>query len=371
MFAKEGLEGVVAARSSISLIRGDEGMLAYRGYPIEELAENSNFEEVVYLLWRGDLPSSRQFGEFATQMRAARSVPSGVLEMTAACATAHPIDSLRTAVSMLPGWDPDADNDSHEAGIRKGLRLVAMMPVLTAAHARRRSGAIAADPELSHAANLLFMLTGKRPALAHARAFDTAMILQADHGLNASTFAARVTAGTLSDMHSAVCAALAALKGRLHGGAGREVAELLAEIRDESRARSYLERRLNARELIPGFGHRVYKGRDPRAEVLRRVVSGLSKSAPASEWLGVAERVEELMLDLKGLRPNIDFYSAPLYRVLGIEPEYYSAIFACARAPGWVAHILEQHSDNRLIRPLEEYIGPLPRPFVPLADRKE
>jgi citrate synthase len=372
MFAKEGLEGVVAARTSICLIRGEDGTLAYRGYSIDELARSASFEEVAYLLWFGELPTARQLASFDAELRANRSPPPDVLDaLSGPLVRMHPMDWLRTAVSMLAADDPDVADNSEAANLRKGLRITAAMPALVAAHERIRKQAEPphADKGLNHAQNFLWMMTGHRPSDPAARAIELAMIVQADHGLNASTFAARVTAGTLADMHAAIVAALGALKGPLHGGASGQVIEMLQEVGDASDAARYVERALAQKRKIAGFGHRVYKAADPRAPHLKAIAGPLAEATGSERLYQTACAVEDAMRARRGLSANIDFYSALVDQMVGLPTDQFASAFACARIAGWVAHVIEQHLDNRLIRPLEEYIGPLPRPFVPIADR--
>lgn len=372
MFATEGLEGVVAARTAISLVKGDDGALAYRGYSAGELADKASFEEVAHLLWYGELPSRKRLAAFSAEMRAHRAPPGAILEAAGALlGAAAPIDALRSAVSLLAAGDPEVDDSSEPANLRKAVRVVAAMPALVAAHARMRKGLRPAPPEprLGHAAHFLYLLRGAPPAALEARALEHAMILQADHGLNASTVAARVTASTLADLHAALTSALAALKGPLHGGASREVIEMLLAIGEKSRARDHIEKLLSARKRVPSFGHRIHKAADPRAGHLKRSLRALAEAGSGAKWYELAGLVEDEVRRRRGVEPNLDFYSAVLYHLLGLQPDQFAAVFACARAAGWAAHVIEQHLDNRLIRPLEEYIGPLPRPFVAIEDR--
>jgi len=373
MFAKEGLEGVVAARTSICLIKSAEGKLAYRGYSIDDLAEKACFEETIYLLWFGDLPAPKRLAQFSAELKAHRKPPGPVLETIGTLlAAAHPMDALRTAVSMLASSDPDVSDNHDEANQRKGIRLTAAMPALAALHSRMRRGLepIAPSAELDHAENFLYMATGKRPSPLEAEAMRAAMTLQADHGLNASTFAARVTAGTLSDMHAALTSAIGTLKGPLHGGAVRSVMEMLMAIGDKPKAKGAIDKMLKAKKKIPGFGHRIYKGVDPRALHFKRICQRLGNAAAGNaKWFELTSHIEELVRKRTGLGANVDFYAAPAYYMLGFALDDFAPVFACSRAAGWIAHVMEQHSDNRLIRPLEEYIGPLPRPFVPLQER--
>jgi len=371
MFAREGIEGAVAARTSISLIKGAEGRLAYRGYAVGELAENASFEEVIHLLWFGDLPTRKALISFTDQLKANRHAPQPVLEtIRSGLANAQPIDALRTAVSILASTDPDLGDNSEAADLRKGVRVTAAIPALAALHSRlrRKLDPIPPDPELGHAENFLYMLTGAKPSLAESQAMNAAMILQADHGFDPSTFAARVTAGTQADLHSALVSAIGTLKGPLHGGALREVIAMMLAIGDKSNAKKTIDQMLKAKKKVPGFGHRIYKGVDPRAVQLKRICERLCAGSERG-WFELASCIEDIVHRRTGLNPNLDFYCAPAYHRLGVTPEDLAPAFACARAPGWVAHVIEQHSDNRLIRLLEEYIGLLPRAFVPIDER--
>ncbi len=372
MFSREGLEGALAARTSISLIKGAEGRLAYRGYSIDDLAENAGFEELVYLLWFGDLPARKTLAKFSDQLKANRDPPQPVLEMIrSGLPSAHPMDALRTAVSMLASSDPDVSDNGEDADLRKGVRITAVMPTLVAFHSRLRRNVdpVAPDPELGHAENFLYMVTGERPSAAEGQAMNAAMTLRADHGLDASTFAARVTAGTHSDLHSALTSAIGTLKGPLHGGAISGVMEMLLAIGEKSRAKETVGKMLTAKKKIPGFGHRIYKGADPRAVQFKRICERLGAAAGNRGWFELSRYVEEIVHRRTGLSPNVDFYCAPAYHMLGFAGADFAPVFACSRAPGWIAHVVEQHSDNRLIRLLEEYIGLLPRAFVPLDER--
>jgi len=373
MFAKEGLEGVVAARTAISLIKGDEGTLGYRGYSIGELARESSFEETAYLLWTGELPKSDELAVFAGALKDSRKLSGRLLAAIARMPrSAEPIDVLRTAVSMMALEDHESSDNSEAADRRKGVRIAAAMPTIVAAYHRLRAGLqpVRADPALSHAANFLQMLRGTRAEKIEAEAMDRILVVQADHGLNASTFAARVAAGTLADLHAAATAAIATLKGRLHGGAAREVVETIEAVRSESNADAFVARRLADRKKLAGFGHRVYRHADPRTAPLREMLESLASHQNAEKWPRLTAAISDAMLKRSGIEPNVDFYSAPVYRLLGIDPSIFSSVFACARITGWVAHVIEQHADNRLIRPVEEYIGPLGRPYVAIGKRQ-
>jgi 2-methylcitrate synthase len=372
MFAKEGLEGVVAARTGLSLIDGEKGRLSYRGYSIHELADHSTFEEVVHLLWYGELPTRGQLAETRKALASQRSLHPDALEILRRFAKdASPMDMLRTVVSALAIHDVDVHESTREANLRKGIRLTALMPTIVTAHERLRKGRepIAPDPALDHASNFLYMLHGRKPEALSTRALDVAMILQLDHGLNASTFAARVTGGTLADLHAAVTSAIGTLKGPLHGGANHDVMVLLLAIGEPERAAEHIRLELQQKKKIPGFGHRVYKTIDPRAIHLRTLSEKLGKAMGQEKWYQISLVIEKTCKELKNLNPNVDFYAASTYYLLGFEMDLFTPIFACSRAPGWIAHVIEQHTDNRLIRPLEEYIGPPERPYVPIDKR--
>ncbi|PYS95413.1 MAG: citrate synthase [Acidobacteria bacterium] len=372
MFAKEGLEGVVAARTGLSRIDGEKGELSYRGYSIHDLARHSDFEECVHLLWYGELPTRAQLAETRREMAAQRALHPDALEILRRFARdASPMDMLRTVVSALAIHDPDVHESTREANLRKGVRLTAVMPTVVTAHERLRKGKepLAPDPSLSHAANFLYMLTGTRPDDLGTRALDVAMLLQLDHGLNASTFAARVTGGTLADMHAAITSAIGTLKGPLHGGANHDVMVMLRTIGEVDKAADFVRTELLQKKKIPGFGHRVYKTLDPRAIHLRDLSERLGKSRGQEKWFQMSVVIEKTCKEMKNLNANVDFYAASTYYLLGFEMDLFTPIFACSRAPGWIAHVIEQHTDNRLIRPLEEYIGPPERPYVPLDKR--
>jgi 2-methylcitrate synthase len=372
MFAKEGLEGVVAARTGLSFIDGEKGRLRYRGYAIQDLAEHSSFEETVHLLWYGELPTRAQLAETRGALASQRALHPDALEILQRfAADASPMDMLRTVVSALAIHDPDVHESTREANLRKGYRLAAQMPTIVTAHERLRKGRtpIAPDPQLDHAANFLYMLHGEKPAALASRALDVAMILQMDHGLNASTFAARVTGGTLADLHSAVTSAIGTLKGPLHGGANHDVMVMLRTIDEVGRAAEHVRTELQQKKKIPGFGHRVYKTIDPRATQLRALSERLGQATGQGKWYEMSVVIERTCKELKNLNPNVDFYAASTYYMLGFEMDLFTPIFACSRAPGWIAHVIEQHTDNRLIRPLEEYIGPPERAYVPLEQR--
>ena len=371
----KGLEDVVAARTALSQVYGEEGRLIYRGYEIQDLAENVSFEETCHLLWFGELPTQAQLGALREQFAASYSVDSSIFDFLRHTVGDHPMAQLRTAVSALSSFDPDAEDRSLEANRRKSLRLTAQTITLTAGIARIRAGKepIPARADLSLAGNLLYMMRGE-PADAHStRTIDLAFTLHAEHAMNASTFAARVVIGTLSDMHSAVVAAIATLKGPLHGGANEGVMAMLLDIGEPERADAWVRAALERGDKIMGFGHRVYRTTDPRAPILKRMAEQLNRNQK-SRWLEISERVQETMraeMDRKGKKvyPNVDFFSASVYYTLGIEHQQFPNLFVCARMPGWTAHIIEQYLDNRLIRPQSEYTGPAERRVPPLAQR--
>ena len=371
--AGSGLEGVVVAKTRLGRIVGEAGTLAYGGYPIEELAEHATFEEVCYLLWNGELPNEAELDALRQELAASYALPEDVLAVIrAAPANAHPMAVLRTAVSALGIHDPEAEDDSREANLRKAVRLTARLPTITAATARlrRREEPVAPRPELGIAANLLYMMTGQEPDAREARTMDVALILHAEHGLNASTFSGRVTIATLADLYSAITSAIGTLKGPLHGGANERVMEMLREIDDPDRAEEWIRQAVERGDRIMGFGHRVYRALDPRAPILR----DLGETLGSSKWFEISDRVRDAMrtaMDERGkeIYANVDFYSASVYDKLGIPTRFFTNIFACARVAGWTAHILEQLDDNRLIRPKAEYVGPEPRSVQPIEQR--
>jgi citrate synthase len=370
----KGLEGIVAANSGICFIDGEAGVLAYRGIDIHELAERSNFEETTYLLWNGRLPSELELREFSSQLALARSLDARIVDMLKTFPTsATPMEVLRTTVSALSFYDADEKDNSHDANVRKAYNLTAQIAMIVAIYDRIRKGleVIPPDRSLSHAGNFLWMLNGVKPSETATRTLDVALVLHADHELNASTFAARVIAATLSDIHSAITGAIGALKGPLHGGANEAVMRLLYSI-DKAGADpvDYVKNMLAARQKISGFGHRVYKTEDPRATHLRRMSEKLGKDAGQPKWYEMSRAIELHINKDKKLNANVDFYSASTYATLGIDIDLYTPIFAISRMAGWAAHVIEQLDDNRLIRPRAEYIGPVyPSPYVELADR--
>ena len=369
---KAGLQDVVIANSDICAIDGARGVLIYRGYDIHDLAANSTFEEVVYLLWFGRLPKRAELAALEKQLVENRAISTEMVNLLKTLPPAqHPMETLRTAVSALSLYDPDAEDMSEEANRRKALRLTGQMGTIVAAYGRIREGKepIAPDPKLSFAANFLYMLQGKAPNAEDARWFDMALILHADHSYNASTFAARVTASTLSDMHSAITSAIGTLKGPLHGGANEQVMKMLLEIQTSDKAEAYVRNLLAQKKKIMGFGHRVYHTEDPRATELRKMSEALGRRTGQTQWFEMSKRIEDLMIREKKINANVDFYSASAYYVLGIPIDLYPLIFAVSRISGWTAHVLEQYANNRLIRPLAEYTGPTGLKYVPIYQR--
>ena len=372
--APKGLEGIVATTSSICWIDGDAGVLSYRGIDIHELAAKSTFEETTYLLWFGTLPTEAQLGEFKTTLAASRVMDPTVVDFLKGLPKdANVMEVLRTAVSLLSITDVDDADSSHDANVRKSFRLTSQVPMIVAYFDRIRKGKeiIAPDASLSHAGNFLWMLNGVKPIAEEERAFDVALVLHADHELNASTFAARVIAATLSDTHSAITGAIGALKGPLHGGANEAVMKLLYEIDAAGADPVEYVRDLLARKVkISGFGHRVYKTEDPRATHLRRMSKEMSTAAGNTKWYDMSEQVEGFVRGEKKLNANVDFCSASTYTTLGIDMDLFTPIFAISRISGWSAHVIEQHDNNRLIRPRAEYTGPAyPAPYVPMNER--
>jgi citrate synthase len=373
--AKAGLEDIVATSSAICYLDGARGVLAYCGYDIHDLARHSTFEEVCFLLWQRRLPSRAELGDLQSQLVAARPLPEPIIRLMRSLPQGNSMDALRTLTSALAHYDADANDNSPQANARKAVRLTAQTASLVAAIGRINAGGapIQPDPVLSHSANFLYMLTGERPDGLAARAFDVALILHADHELNASTFAARVAAATLSDIHSAIVAAIGTLKGPLHGGANADVMRLLVEIGPDAgpeKAEDAVRAKLARKEKIPGFGHRVYTTEDPRATHLREMSRELGRRSGQPAWYEMSQRIETLMKAEKKLNPNVDFYSASTYYVLGIAVDLFTPIFAVSRISGWTAHVLEQFAHNRLIRPRAEYVGPeYPQRYVPLEGR--
>ena len=370
----KGLEGIIATKSSICWIDGDEGVLSYRGIDIHQLAEHSNFEETTYLLWFGVLPTASQLTEFRKELAFSRALNWRIYEFLRNVPTdATPMEVLRTAVSLLSLYDPDEKDSSHESNVRKSYRLTSQIAMIVAIFDRIRKGKTIIDPDrgLSHSANILRMLNGVNPTETATRALDVALILQADHELNASTFAARVIASTLSDMHSAIVGAIGALKGPLHGGANAETMKILYAI-DEAGADpvEYVRQMFAEKKKISGFGHRVYTTEDPRATHLRKMSEDLGKAAGKPKWFDMSRKIELFVNEEKKLNANVDFYSASTYTTLGVEIDLFTPIFAISRIAGWTAHVIEQLDDNRLIRPRADYIGPpYPQPYTLIEKR--
>jgi len=372
---KAGLEDTVATSSAICYLDGDRGVLAYCGYDIHDLARHATFEEVCFLLWHRRLPTRAELGDLQAQLTTARPLPEPVLRLLHMLPAGDSMDLLRTLTSALGHYDPDATDHSPRANLRKAVRLTAQTSSLVASMGRLAAGGglIQPDPVLGHAANFLYMLTGERPSGLATRAFDVALVLHADHELNASTFAARVAAATLTDIHSTIVGAIGALKGPLHGGANADVMRLLLEIGANGpveKAEEVVRAKLARKEKIPGFGHRVYHTEDPRATHLRQMSRDLGLRAGQPIWFEMSQRIEALVKAEKKLNANVDFYSASTYHALGIPIELFTPIFAVSRISGWTAHVLEQYANNRLIRPRAEYIGPeYPQRYRPLEDR--
>jgi len=359
--APKGLEGVVATTSKICYIDGDNGVLAYGGIDIHELAEKSNFEETCFLLWHGRLPKPQELKDLRQQLASERRLDPAIIDFLRSFPKgALPMDVLRTAVSALGLYDRDRASNDHEANVGKAIRLTSQIAMIVAAYDRVRKGknVVESDPSLSHAANFLLLLNGEKPSQTAERALDIALILHADHELNASTFAARVTAATLSDMHSAITSAIGALKGPLHGGANEAVFHILEKI-DASGADpvEYVRDMLARKQKISGFGHRVYRTEDPRATHLRKMSEDLCRAHNEAKWFEMSHKIETFVKSEKKLNANVDFYSASTYHVLGIDVDLFTPIFAVSRISGWTAHVIEQLDDNRLIRPRADYIG--------------
>lgn len=368
----KGLEGIVAAHTRLSDVRGDIGQLVYCGYDIDELAGKVSYEEVVYLLHHNHLPNQKELAELKTILAGYRELPQGVIDMLSRFpADCPPMHALRTGVSALGCYDTVADDDTMDAQRRKALRLIAQIPVVTAYFHRARQGLplIHPDPTLGEAANFLYMIDGEKPSAEKVSTMDMCYVLHADHGMNASTFSARVTIATLSDMYSAITTAIGTLKGPLHGGANEGVIKMLQEIGTLAKVDAYVDECLKQKRKIMGIGHRVYKVLDPRAPHLKRMAQLLSAKLGEPKWIQMSERIAELMLAQKNLHANVDFYSATVYYSLGIPTDLFTPIFAIARTSGWTAHVLEQLADNRLIRPQSVYTGPVGLKVVPLENR--
>src|SRR5271163_3678171 len=372
--APKGLEGIVATNSSICYIDGERGVLAYRGIDIHELAEHSTFEETCYLLWFGRLPDGSELRDLQGRLARERHLDPAIIELLRSVPKgALPMDVLRTAVSALAFYDADEKNNDHDANVRKAIRLTSQIAMIVAAYDRIRKGKpiVEADRSLSHSANFLWQLTGSKPSTTAERALDIALILHADHELNASTFAARITAATLSDMHSAITSAIGTLKGPLHGGANEAVFRILESIENKKADPvDYVRGMLAQKKKIPGFGHRVYHTEDPRATHLRTMSRDLGASSGNPQWFEISHKIEEFIVADRKLNANVDFYSASTYHTLGIDIDLFTPVFAVSRVSGWTAHVIEQLDDNRLIRPRAEYLGPeYPNQYVSIDRR--
>ena len=367
-----GLEGVVAAETKLCDLDGTNGRLAYGGYDIADLARQATFEEVCYLLWRGELPSRGQYDQLVISLVAARDIPRELVQVFKLMPKdTDPNRPLQAAVAMLGEFDPDANDNSPAANHRKAIRLTAQLATAVSAHHRVRSGQdpVPPAPDLSHAANFLYMLTGTRAAAAAVKAFDASLTLYAEHELNASTFTTRVITSTNSDMHSAVAGGVGALKGPLHGGAGEAVMRTLIEIGEVANVDVFAQKALAEKRRLMGFGHRVYTGGDPRAAILKGMAEEACKQSGQFKWYAMAVALNDRVNAAKKLIPNVDFYSAPLFYSLGIPVDVFTPVIASSRIAGWTANIIEQHADNRLIRPRGDYVGPKRRAFTPLASR--
>lgn len=368
----KGLDGVVAAQTRLSDVRGDSGELIYCGYDINELAGKVTYEEVVYLLHYNHLPNQRELDELKAVLVAERELPQGVVDLLRAVPKdTPPMDVVRTAVSALGCFDPDRDDPSQDGQRRKAMKLIARIPIITASFHRIRRGkeVPASDPKLGEAANFLYLVNGEAPSEEAEQTLNLCYVLHADHGMNASTFSARVTIATLSDMYSAITSAIGTLKGPLHGGANEGVIKMLKEIGSLDRVDAYVEECLAQKKKIMGIGHRVYKTLDPRAPTLRRMAQTLSIKLGEPKWIQMSDRIAELMLKKKQLNANVDFYSATVYYSMGLPTDLFTPIFAIARTTGWTAHVLEQLADNRLIRPQSNYTGPVGMMVKPIAFR--
>lgn len=370
---KAGLEDVVANTSEICLVDGKQGRLIFQGFDIHDIVNGgASFEEVIYLLWHGVLPSKDELNRFKRDIGEKRALPDQVLDfLRTVPKTSNPMAVLRTAVSDLGLYDPDGEDDSTEANVRKATRLIAQAPTIVTSFERIRQGLEPIPPkaELSCAASFFYQLRGEHPSEFEEHAFNIALILHADHELNASTFSARVTAGTLSDMYSAITSAIGTLKGPLHGGANEQVMKMLIAIGDAGKAEDWIKEALDNKRKIMGFGHRVYRTEDPRATHLRKFSKEAGERAGDTKWYEMSAMIEKYVKETKGLNANVDFYSASTYYAMGIPTHLFTPIFACSRMSGWTAHVLEQYQNNRLIRPRAEYVGKEDQKYVPLDQR--
>jgi citrate synthase len=368
-----GLRGVYFDRSPCTFIDGKAGDLRYRGYSIHDLAEKSTFEETAWLLLYGDLPTAQQLADFDAQLKSARNLPAPVLDIMRMIKDAHPMDVLRTSVSALAAFDPETADNSRDATLRKAVRLTSQVPMIVAAHSRIRDGKepVPADDTLTHAENLLWMLRGEKPSRDASQLIDRDLILHAEHGSNASSFAARVVIGTEANLHAAITAAIAALSGPAHGGAAEDVMKMAQDIGDPARAADYVKDMRKGGTPVTGFGHRVYRAEDPRARHMRAGVERLSKEMGQPKWYEILQAVVKAMAPYArhGVNVNVDFYSGVVYHLLGVKRDLFVPIFAIGRVPGWVVQVLEQLDNNILIRPLTLYNGPEARPYRPIAER--
>jgi citrate synthase len=368
----KGLEGVIAAQTRLSDVRGDAGELLYCGYDINELAGKVSFEEVIHLLHRSHLPNRKELAELKAVLSADRELPQGVIDILRIVPRdTPPMDVIRTAVSALGCFDPQRDDHSYDDERRKAMQLIARIPIITAYFHRIRQGKelLAPRPDLGEAANFLYLIDGEEPTAEKASTIDLCYVLHADHGMNASTFSARVTIATLSDTYSAITSAIGTLKGPLHGGANEGVIKMLIEIGSLDKVDEYIEECLAQKKKIMGIGHRVYKTLDPRAPTLKQMAQVLARKLGDSKWIQMSDRIAEIMLKKKHLHANVDFYSATVYYSLGIPTDLFTPIFAISRTAGWTAHILEQLADNRLIRPQSQYVGPTGLKVKPIDER--
>ena len=370
---KKGLKGVYFERTRSSFIDGKKGKLLYRGYSIHDLAEHSSFEETVYLLLHGSLPTNAQLDEIDTQLRASRELPDEVLQVIRLTKNAHPMDVLRTAVSAMSSLDPEVDDNSPESVMRKGVWVTAIAPTIIAAHARVRKGEEPVPPnsDLDHAANFLYMLFDKEPSAEDARLIDKDLVLHAEHGVNASSFAARVAAATRADFYAAITAGVATLKGPLHGGAAEGVMRMSQDIGSEENVESYMKQLRNGGGRVMGFGHPVYSTVDPRSVHLREDAKALGERKGQPKWFSILQAVTRVMEPYarRGLHPNVDFWAGAIYYLLDIPEDLFIPLFAMGRMPGWTLHIMEQYANKDLLRPRLDYVGPMDLEYVPIAER--
>ena len=374
----KGLDDIIVEESTISYVDGEKGRLIYRGFDIETLAKHSNFEEVAYVVWNGDLPTKSQYEELKKQLAANRSIPGEVLSILKLLPkSTHPMDAMKAAVSALAPFDSELQDNSREANLRKSIRLTAKFPTIVSAFNRIRNGQEPIQPnhKLDHATNFLYMLSGLEPTVLAGKVMDTALVLHIEHEMNASAFACVVTASTLSDIYSAVVSGIGTLKGPLHGGANEAALKMMNEIGSPDKAEAYVLKALRERRKVPGFGHRVYKAYDPRARIFKQYVKDLSEAKESTLQYDVASKVEQVAIRelgaAKGIFPNIDFYSGIVYNLFGIPTDLFTSIFAVARVVGWAAHVMEYLEDNRLIRPRAHYVGPLERAYISIDQRQE